>query len=33
MCASSAAVFHKLTDAVRLKGGADFIVGRCKDAL
>ncbi len=33
MCASSAAVFHKLTDAVRLKGGADFIVGRCKDSL
>ncbi len=29
MCASSAAVFHKLADAVRQKGGADFIVGRC----
>ena len=29
MCASSAAVFHKLTDAVRQKGGAEFIVARC----
>ncbi len=28
MCTSSALVFHKLADAVRQKGGADFIVAR-----
>jgi hypothetical protein len=33
MCASSAAVFHKLADAVGQKGGADFIVGRCVSAI
>jgi hypothetical protein len=29
MCTSPAAVFHKLTDAVRQKNGAEFIVARC----
>ncbi len=29
MCSSSAVVFHKLSDAVRQKGGAEFIVARC----
>jgi DNA polymerase III epsilon subunit-like protein len=28
MCASSAMVFHKLADAVRQKGGAEFVVAR-----
>ena len=32
MCASSAMVFHKLADAVRQKGGAEFIVARYASA-